>query len=130
VFGVETMGEYTFENIPFKYLRVKYGFNEAFEKKGIVSKYVLNYLKHNIIAETVIDYPMGVRQELRLSFKKRIGDAPYFLMDSEIYKEIVDHPFKMRLFLKGENLLNTDYTEVGSVKMPGIWVTAGVELEY
>lgn len=111
-------------------ITVKYGYNEAFRKKGITSKYVLRYLLHNLLMRAEFVLPYDITGEFEISLKKRIGDEHYYLLNSRIYKDFLHKGMKSSFFIAADNLLDTDYTEVGQVSMPGLWITAGVGVEF
>jgi len=113
-----------------KKIEVKYGYIQSFEHQAVTSKYVLNYLKHNLVCWFEFELFGGIMQRVSLEFKRRIDTTPYLLVNTEIYKDIDLKRMKTRLYFEGENLTNTDYTEVGSVRMPGIWLKAGVKYEF
>jgi len=110
--------------------QIKYGYTESFKKESIVSKYVLNYLMHNLVMETEYETVFGIVQKLTLSYKKRVAQNHYFLLGTTISKEIDLSWWKGEVFFEGENLLNANYTENGSVRMPGVWVTAGLKMKF
>lgn len=114
----------------FKSIAVKYGYMEALDKKGITSKYVLEYLKHNLKCNLECELPFGLREDFNFGFAKRIGDEGYLLLDSTLYKDIDLDKGKMSLFLKFSNIFNTKYTEEGNVKMPGFGVFGGGSVEF
>lgn len=111
-------------------IQVKYGYTEDFKKENVTSKYVLNYLLHNLNAELEYEIFYGIIQNWNLSLKKRIGSDHYFLLGTKIYKDIELCGWKGQLFVEAENLLDADYEENGSIPMPGIWVTGGMKLEF
>ncbi|MCK4463166.1 MAG: TonB-dependent receptor [Candidatus Omnitrophica bacterium] len=113
-----------------KKLQLKYGYIEDFNKENVTSKYVLNYLMHNLNIELAYETIFGIMQNWEFALKKRIGDDHYFLLNTRIYKDIKIHNWKAQVFLEGENLLDTDYKENGSVPMPGMWITGGIRMDF
>ena len=113
-----------------KKIEIKYGYTEDFKKINVTSKYVLNYLMHNFNVECEYETLFGVMEVWELSLKKRAGDSHYILLNTEFYKDLDINKFRGRIYLRAENIFDTDYTENGSVPMPGIWITAGLKIEF
>lgn len=134
VYGIEAVMEVMpckiFDLSWFKNVKVRYGYTEDFERKGITSKYVTRYLMHDFTAEIIHDIIWGFRHDLVVKFKNRRHEKPYVLLDSRLCKNIKTGNLDMEIFLEGDNLLNTDYKESGWVRMPGLQIRAGVKWGY
>jgi len=113
-----------------KSVTLRYAFLEGPSKKGITSKYVLEYLKHNLITNLECALPFGITEELNFSFRKRQGYEKYFLLDLITYKDVEFKKGKANLFLKLSNVFNTEYCEQGEIKMPGFAAFAGAGVEF
>ncbi len=113
-----------------KSIILRYAFLESPDRKGIVSKYVLEYLKHNLTATFECAFPFGITEEINLAFRKRIGREKYFLLDLVTYKDVELKKGKMNLFVKISNVFNTEYCEQGDIKMPGLAVFGGASLKF
>ena len=113
----------------FTKFNLKYSFMQSTNHENINSKYILNYLKHDLSSVLFFDLPYNIKNKWSLSFKKRISYDPYLVVSTEITKTVRYKEHKLEFFIKGDNLTNTIYMEVGNVKMPGIWVTVGVKAE-
>ncbi|MBN1354310.1 MAG: TonB-dependent receptor [Candidatus Omnitrophica bacterium] len=113
-----------------KGISFRYCYLEALDKKNIVSKYVLEYLKHNIGLSLGFTLPWDIKNEVNLSFKKRIGQKEYLLIDSTLYKEVNLESGKMVFFIEIKNALNMRYTEQGNVKMPGFTLFGGASVKF
>lgn len=91
----------------------------------IQSKYVLESLKHQLIA--------GVHYQInKLSFhlenrwlQRELADA-YNIVDTRINYQSQNFLF----FAEGTNLLNAEYNEAGAVPMPGRWFSLGVTYQW
>jgi len=134
IYGTEAYLQIKMKNIfqytPLEKIILRYTFMESPKKKGIVSKYVLEYLKHNLIAELKSELPFGIKNRSLLTFRKRIGDDGYFVMDSVFYKEFDLKKGKATYYLKLNNVTNTAYEEYGYIKMPGFGVFFGVNIKF
>ena len=112
---------------PAKTIQIQLGYaflDSDKETKGFDSKYLLDHLRHQFLMG--IKHPLVLRlhQSWKLRYEERLGDKGFFLLDTKIFGRYG----KVELFLKGTNLLNASYTEVGDVQMPERWLTAGLEL--
>jgi vitamin B12 transporter len=65
----------------------------------------------------------GIKNDLRIRYIDRVGQAPYWLVDDRIYYQ----KDQFQIFVEATNLLNTSYTEV-MTPMPGRWFRAGLQL--
>jgi len=134
MYGLESFLRFEFEKFTdttfFKSLSLRYAYLEGLDKKGIASKYVLEYLKHNLNLALECDLPFGFTEQLNFSFKKRIGHEKYFLLDSTLYKDVELPEGNMTLFLKLNNIFNTAYDGEGDVEMPGFAITGGGSVQF
>jgi len=134
MYGIESFLKFNVDEILeeslVKNINVKYAYLQSMEKKGITSKYVLEYLKHNLNVTFLSLLPFDIRNEINFSFKKRIGSEKYFLIDSVFYKDLKLKKGKMTVFLEFSNILNTEYSEQGGVEMPGFSVFSGINVEF
>jgi iron complex outermembrane receptor protein len=83
-----------------------------------LSKYVLDYAPHTIVAAASLPLPAALRFAPRLEYKHRTrpaGTADYALLDARIGRRfgMVDAS------VEGTNLFNTPYQEIALVPMPG-----------
>ena len=97
---------------------------------GLISKYALDYLKHQFCSELSINLPFKAIQTIKLSYEERINQGDYFLLDSRISKRIERDGFALEFFVEATNLLNISYQEIGGVPMPGRWTQGGVKVEF
>ena len=134
MFGIESSFKIDFEKfaeeIPFKNISLNYSFLEALDKKGVTSKYALEYLKHNLNLNLGIDLGFGFSEAVNLTFKKRIGNRSYFLLDSTLYKDIAIEKVKATFYIKFDNMLNTEYSEEADIEMPGFGVFGGGSVKF
>ncbi len=119
-----------------KSLRINYHYIYSNKSAtGYVSLYALDYLRHNLN----IYFHHAVYRRLSagwtFSVQQRNGDyfdyeqnkkEPYrtvFLLNTKIQYRIPRFTFSVQ----ANNLLNETYRDIGSVVMPGIWITGGVQ---
>ncbi len=93
------------------------------------TKYSLEFLKHHAHLELSLSFPQALSQTLSLSYKQRIDQRPYFLLDSRVSKKMKKDRFDLEIFLDITNLLNASYSEQGDVAMPGRWIIGGVRIK-
>ncbi len=136
-FGTEVGTQMHFsEKEGLRYLFVSYSFAWMAEPENpFISKYVLDYLKHALrIASAYtyrhLDFSATLRAEDRagsyIDYDRagfpETAYAPYLLLDLKA----VYHLSEVSFYVTVNNVLNTQYHEIASVKMPGIQFQAGV----
>ena len=88
------------------------------------SNYAMEYLRHKLVVSgdwTFWRY-MGVNASVR--YHDRMGDyTPYATLDLKL--RWADPRYEV--WVQGNNVTDTHYTDIGGVPQPGIWVTAGVK---
>jgi vitamin B12 transporter len=87
------------------------------------SQYLLQYLRHQLIANIQNYWWFGIQQTWELRYENRVNAADYFLVDTQLYRYFN----QLQVFIKATNLFNKSYYEVSGVPLPGRWVTAGVK---
>ncbi len=117
-------------------LRLSYNYLHSDKSaSGYVSLYALDYLRHNL--NIYFQHAIAPRLSAvwTFSIQKRNGGyfnyvqskkVPYrtvFLLNTKIQYRIPH----FTLFVQANNLLNQTYRDIGSVVMPGIWVTGGLQ---
>jgi len=119
-----------------EYLRLNYHYLHSDKNaSGYVSLYALDYLRHNLSVFLQHAVVRRLSAGWTFSIQKRNGDyfdyaqsrkVPYstvFLLSTKIKYSIPHFIF----YLQANNLLNRTYRDIGSVVMPGIWVTGGLQ---
>lgn len=96
----------------------------------VFTKYAPLYLRHHANAGLNFDLPFGIKQSLILSYKERFAQRHYFLLDSKLSKKIEKDKFDIEFFVNAANLLNTSYSEITDVVMPGRWIEAGFNVGF
>jgi len=103
---------------------------DVYSKHSYTSKYVLDYLKHQMSAGVLFEFE-GFKNSWVLNWKKRVRGESVVIADMKITKGIFDKKgVKLDAFLEISNLFNTPYSEVQSVEMPGRWIKSGARLEF
>jgi len=119
-------------------LSLRYFYNSQ-EKttENLISRYVLDNLKHKLVAtlnQTVLN---NISVDLKLSFQDREGSYtryentvlagetplnPFFLTDVKIQ---YTHRY-FRFYMSANNLFNQNYYDLGNVAQPGRWLKTGI----
>lgn len=103
------------------------------EEKGIVSRYVLEYLKHKFVADAQmhltgkLDLGLSCRYLDRMgSYTDRVGAAHSYKPYSVVDARLSWNESNWKAYLNANNVLNKTYMDAGNVPQPGLWVMAGV----
>ncbi len=116
--GIETALKMT----PMKSLSVLFNYTFIESDTRRVSKY--DHLKHHSSVRISYELPFGVRTLTTATYKKRIAEEGYRLLDVRISKE-----FSLgEIYVTGANILNRKYQEIKGVPMPGRWIQGGIKL--
>lgn len=115
-------------NLPEIYTGYVYQYLEK-EGTSLNTKYTLDFLKHHAYLGLGFSFPWELTQSLTLSYKQKLDQRPYFLLDSRISKQIKKDAFELEVFVDITNLLNTSYSEQSGVAMPGRWVIGGIRIK-
>lgn len=130
IYGLEGLLKLELSKFNLDNITLKYTYLEALDKKGFTSKYVLEYLKHNLNLYFNINLPFGITEEVNFAFRKRVGSKEYFLLDSTLYKDVEFKEGKATFFIKLNNIFDTNYAEQNDVEMPGFAAFAGASAKF
>lgn len=93
------------------------------------SKYVLRFPEHLVSGE--IFFPFFLLKNFDATFtciyKKRVSEDGYFLVNAGLKYKI---SYSCKVFIKGTNLLDTEYEEILGVVQPGRWLTIELIFEF
>ena len=96
--------------------------SQSTTSQSYISKYALRYPEHQATIKITHPLLLGINQSWAGIFKQRPAEAGYFLLSSAIFRKIGN----IDIFVKGTNLLNTQYQEVLGVAGPGTWIWSGL----
>lgn len=130
--------EGTFERI--QAIRISYAFLQAdSNRNNMLSKYALNYLRHQITSSIDVRIAWKLYISYRLTYNDRNSvyqDAngqtesykPFWLTDAKIYWKDKHYT----LYTEASNIFNARYYDFGGIIQPGVWVRGGivVDLDY
>lgn len=122
-------------------LSASYSYTEiSKDADAFISNYVLDNLKHKWVMHASLDLPAGVFIDIKTRWQDRSGTFSFYETPSSSPQEREYDPFwlidvaagaamKGLTFRLGvNNLMNVSYRDIGSVIMPGRWITAGLTI--
>jgi len=89
------------------------------------SEYLLQYLRHQLIANFQNYWWVDIQQNWEFRYENRVNAEDHLLVDTQIFRDFNGY----EIFLKATNLFNKSYYEVSGVPLPGRWITAGVKIK-
>jgi iron complex outermembrane receptor protein len=119
-------------------VRLSYSFLRSDSKHNdMLSKYALDYLRHQITAGFDFRIAWKLYNSGRLTYRDRNGvyqDAirqvvpykPFWLYDTRIYWK--ENHFTM--YTEASNIFNTGYYDFGGIIQPGIWFKGGIVVNF
>jgi iron complex outermembrane receptor protein len=87
------------------------------------SRYVLDYLKHQLIINISNPLFFNIEQSWFLRYEDRVNIESNFLVDTQLSYKIN----LFDLFVKATNLFNKSYKDITGLPLPGRWITAGIK---
>ena len=132
--GYEIGTKWSMFNVPCS-ISYSYINQDKESEANIVSQYVLEYLRHKLIANAQIPIIDKLTLGVNLRWQDRVGQytdfdgkvndyEPYALVDTRITWQEA----KYKLYLEANNLLDTSYHDYGLVEQPGRWIIAGIKI--
>lgn len=106
------------------------------EHDGLQSRYVLEFLRHKIVAGMQLHVWNKLNMTLAYRFVDRTGSytdvqgrvqtyRPYSIVDARMSW----NDARYKLYVEANNLSGKKYVDVGNVPQPGAWVTAGCSID-
>ena len=106
------------------------------EHDGLQSRYVLEFLRHKIVAGMQLHVWNKLNMTLAYRFADRTGSytdvqgqvqtyRPYSIVDARMSWNDAGY----KLYVEANNLSGKKYVDVGNVPQPGAWVTAGCSID-
>jgi len=96
------------------------------DTQGMESKYVLDYLRHQINGSVVFTWLSSLKQVIKARYGERMVGERYTVVDTRLTYALP----KYELFLEATNLFNEDYIESGFTPMPDRWIIGGVKFNW
>jgi len=131
-FGLEFSSSLNIKSLlsksPISSAKLSYAFLNSGKRIGqMQSRYVFNYLKHQIIFGLMHEWFAGIRQSWSVRYEERKAQADgYALVDTKLSWKTNAKDWQMEIYLEATNLFNKTYYEVQPVPMPGRWIIVGI----
>ena len=127
--GMEIEGELTPDAMPIvDHLHLAYTYLESSRKDGLddyQSKYIENHLEHSVVAGVDLSWTGALSQNIGLRHSKPLSGEGHTLVSTRMAMSISE----LTLILDVTNIFDIEYTEVGTIPMPGRWVRLGIRFE-
>ncbi|WP_426482927.1 TonB-dependent receptor plug domain-containing protein [Chryseobacterium sp. R2ACT005] len=91
------------------------------EKNGLVSRYILDNLRHQVISKLEVKFLKTFTNELVYRYNERVNLGTYNLVDEKLSFAKKDYS----VYVLVNNITNTNYTEAFGVAMPQRWFHIG-----
>ncbi|NIF05981.1 TonB-dependent receptor [Chryseobacterium sp. Tr-659] len=91
------------------------------ETNGLVSRYILDNLKHQLISKLEVKFLKNFTNEVVYRYNERVNLGSYQLLDEKLSFAKKDYS----VYVLINNLTNTKYTEAFGVEMPQRWFHIG-----
>lgn len=91
----------------------------------MISKYAVEALRHQFIAGVRGLFFHKLEATFKARYQQRISYNDYTLLDARVSYQLG----KFNIYTDVTNILNTQYSEVGSIPMIGRWVALGVKFQ-
>jgi iron complex outermembrane receptor protein len=95
------------------------------ELENLVSLYVLDHLKHQLIINLNNYLPFNIRQSWFLRYEDRRNFQDHFAVDTQLLYDLQT----AEIFVKISNLFNKSYNDIVGIPLPGRWIIGGVKLK-
>jgi len=100
--------------------------NKPADKHGYIYKYGRNYARH--LANALFNFKFPFADSfLGVTYKKKPGRDGWVIANAGISRQVNKN---IKVYLKAENLFNSEYQEIEGIPQPGRWVEAGMRLEW
>ena len=90
---------------------------------GFESKYLLDHLRHQLVATIKNDFFFGINQLWSARFERRVNQDSNFIVDTQLVKYIG----LFTLFVRATNLFNSPNYDFVGVPLPGRLISAGIK---
>ena len=106
------------KKISLNYTYLKSDFNET----NLLSQYILDLLRHQLIAEITHSVPLDVLFSWAFRYENRYNLNNYFITDLKLSRSFNN----LDLSLSALNLFNKSYMDISGIPLPGRWIKAGI----
>jgi vitamin B12 transporter len=96
------------------------------DTQGMESKYVLDYLRHQVNGSMVFSWLPSLKQVIKTRYGKRMAGDSYTVVDTRLTYTLSNY----EVFLEATNLFNENYIESGFTPMPDRWIMGGIKFNW
>jgi iron complex outermembrane receptor protein len=108
----------------FKKVELSYAYLTANRSaNNFESKYLLDHLRHQLIAGITNDLPFEILQNWSFRFQDRVNLASQFTIDTQLQKRVGT----FEIFIRATNIFDRRYSDFSGVELPGKWLSAGLK---
>ena len=125
--GFESSVSYRFQSIFMNSISLNYTYldKDLNKEDTNYSKYILDHLKHQFIANLNHKIADGINMEWIYRYNNRLTLDDYHLLDTKLRWENKN----FELSIQCSNIFNTSYTETNLIPMPGRWFGGGFKVK-
>ncbi|KEY19786.1 TonB-dependent receptor plug domain-containing protein [Kaistella antarctica] len=98
--------------------------SKAKEPQNLISRYVMENLKHQFVAKLETRFFKNITNQLIYKYNERVTTGSYQLLDGKLGYDLKD----LNLYVLINNITNANYTETFGVPMPKRWFHVGFTL--
>lgn len=125
--GLELNSSFNFnlinKSFPLKTIKLSYTLlNSDNLNSELQSRYILEYLKHQIILLIDSKLPFDIMQSWAIKYEDRLNSQDHFVVDTKLSRYFTS----FNIFVKVTNLFNKIYDDIAGVPLPGRWIIGGV----
>ena len=105
--------------------------NQKGENISEQGRYLSDYPEHQFIFNFYLNYIWDIKQYINIKYEDRTALKDYCLINSSLSKDFkIKNNGNLILYIKGTNLLNTSYSLIRGVDLPGRWLEGGVKFSW
>jgi len=130
-FGIESKFSFHSEwlsNLTIQNLELSYAFlNSGRDLNGLDSRYVFQYLKHQVQLQITQAWSNKLNQFWALRYQDPKTNESHFVLDTKISYDLYFEKVRFPIYVEISNVFNTNYQEVKPIPMPGRWIIVGIQ---
>ncbi len=113
-------------NFPFTNISAGYTFlHSDRDTREFSSKNALTHLRHQLTLDAAHSLPLRLKQHWKLRYQDRLTQGDHLLVDTRITWA----KNRTEAYAEASNLFDEQYEEIGSITMPGRWISFGIRIE-
>ncbi len=101
--------------------------NSGRDLKGLQSRYVFQYMKHQIHLKVAQEWFGRLNQLWAIRYQEPKGNDSFMVLDTKLSYPVQIGQIQTTIFAEISNVFNTSYIEVSPIPMPGRWIILGIK---